>query len=574
MKKKVLVLFKTHLDIGYTDTAETVTNNYLTKYLPNAVKVGYRLKNTDTPFIWTVGSWLIWRALKSEAGPTVEQAIRDGILRWHALPFTTHTELMSEKLFEAGLSLSDKLDERFGFHTVGAKMSDVPGHTIGMVPIMKRHGVKFLHIGANTATPMPSVPHIFRWRCGEDEIAVMYQRYYGQTEDLGDFAVYFAHTGDNEGPQSAEQIIAEYEKIRKLYPDCEPQAATIDDLAEAVCAMKDLPVVDREIGDTWIHGAGTDPQKVSRYRKVLRALEQYPESPFDLTDNLLLIPEHTWGGDSKQFFPYPGGWDVDALAEMKQERQRIEETWSEQRAYVAKAEKLFGVTPDYPVAPPDLTGFEEAAADEVPIPCAISWQLFDNADFERYKETYLRCREDWALNNCTKVGLPDYAGGIFDAHIDKAYRKGAESIWFLSFDKTAAEKYGLPTFTVEVRGEDVTIRWFGKKASRLPQAFWLKFTGFAENWRIRKMGQWITPEEIIDSPLISAVDRGIKNDDAEIVSLDCALVAPFGRRLLQYGVKNAEQDMYFNLYNNIWNTNFPLWYADDGLFRFQVKKTV
>ena len=27
-----------------------------------------------------------------------------------------------------------------------------------------------------------------------------------------------------------------------------------------------------------------------------------------------------------------------------------------------------------------------------------------------------------------------------------------------------------------------------------------------------------------------------------------------------------------NLYNNIWNTNFPMWYSDDALFRFIKKK--
>ena len=45
---------------------------------------------------------------------------------------------------------------------------------------------------------------------------------------------------------------------------------------------------------------------------------------------------------------------------------------------------------------------------------------------------------------------------------------------------------------------------------------------------------------------------------------------PFGRRLLQYGVKDAKEDLWFCLYDNIWNTNFPMWYSDDGLFRFTV----
>jgi hypothetical protein len=26
--------------------------------------------------------------------------------------------------------------------------------------------------------------------------------------------------------------------------------------------------------------------------------------------------------------------------------------------------------------------------------------------------------------------------------------------------------------------------------------------------------------------------------------------------------------MHFNLYNNVWGTNFPMWYEDDARFRF------
>ena len=332
-KKRVLVLFKTHLDVGFTDLAETVTERYLSVYLPNAIRVGIELKNTDTPFIWTVGSWLVWRALQRDADGSVERAIRDGILRWHALPFTTHTELMSPKLFEYGLSLSKKLDKRFSLTTTGAKMSDVPGHTVGMIPLMKQYGVSFLHIGVNPATPLPPVPKVFRWKRGDDEIRVMVQSDYGEVEDFGDFAVYFAHTGDNLGPQSAECVTSEYEKVRALFPDGTIKAATVDDLADEVAKMKDLPVVEKEIGDTWIHGAGTDPEKVSRYRKVLRKLDECGKIP-DLTDSLLLVPEHTWGEDVKTFFHDDLHYSADELAPLCAERAKIEQSWKEQRAYV------------------------------------------------------------------------------------------------------------------------------------------------------------------------------------------------------------------------------------------------
>ena len=63
----------------------------------------------------------------------------------------------------------------------------------------------------------------------------------------------------------------------------------------------------------------------------------------------------------------------------------------------------------------------------------------------------------------------------------------------------------------------------------------------------------------------------MRNSHVEIRPLDSALVAPYGRRLLQYGCSRDAQDLYFNLYNNIWNTNFPIWYGDDAMFRFVVE---
>ena len=571
MKKDILLIFKTHLDIGFTDLSENILNKYLSEYIPNAIRVGYELKDTQTPFVWTVGSWLVWQALKHDTDGTVERAVRDGILRWHALPFTTHTELMDPTLFSYGVGLSKKLDERFGYTTVGAKMTDVPGHTIGIVPILKKMGISFLHLGVNPATPLPPVPPIFRWKCGEDEIRVMYQGDYGETMDLGDSIVIFAHTGDNLGPQSAEAVIAIYNELSEKYPDYEIKAATIDDLAERVMALKNLPVVDKEIGDTWIHGLGTDPEKVSRFKKVQRHLASLGGTDLDLTDSLLCVPEHTWGLNMKRHFPYDGFYSHEDVLRMRQECALPERSWREQREYVERAETLFQITPDYPIAEPNLSLYTEC---EIPskLDFELSWQLFDNSDYERYQGDYMRCFAWWAIEDFTKVGLDDYKGGIFTAKVKRAYKKGEEMLYRLEFSQRTANKYGLPYFYLSVSKGAVTLCWFGKQPSRLPQAFWLKMKGLEEDFEIHKMGRWIRPDDIVGSPLISGTDFGVRNADYTVESLDCALVAPYGRRLLQYGVKNPKQNLYFNLYNNIWNTNFPMWYSDDAIFRFLISK--
>ena len=572
--KEILLIFKTHLDIGFTDYAESVLQKYLEQYIPNAIRAGYELKDTETPFVWTVGSWLLWQALQNDKDKIVENAIKDGILRWHALPFTTHTELMNSTLFEYGVSLSKKLDERFGVKTVGAKMSDVPGHTIGMIPILKKYGVNFLHIGVNPATPLPPVPPVFKWKYRDDEITVMYQGNYGEVAEFDDFIVYFAHTGDNLGPQSAEDIIATYREIQERYPNCKIKASTIEELAERVSCMQGVPVIEKEIGDTWIHGVGTDPQKVSRYRKLLRNIEKIDKISFDLTDNLLCVPEHTWGMDVKTHFAFKQFYTHQELELfVNDERKKIEKSWKEQRDYVSKAEKLLNVQSDYPIKRPDLSTYVKVENIQEPN-FEISWQLFDVLDYERYKKEYMRCHLNWAIWDFTKVGLEKYKGGIYTASVVDVYQNSTEVLYHYVFEKELAQEYGLPEFYLSIKDDKIELKWFNKKMSRLPQAFWFKIKGLEEDWQLQKMGVWISPEEIIGSPLISAIDKGVKNPSVEIESWDCALVAPFGRQLLQYNLKNCKQDLYFNLYNNIWNTNFPMWYSDDALFRFFLKKHI
>lgn len=571
MIKEVLIVFKTHLDIGYTDYSENVIQKYLDNFIPSAIQTGYALKDTDTPFIWTVGSWLIWEGLKHDTDKKLEQAIRDGIISWHGLPFTSHTELMSEKLFDYGLSISEKLDRRFGRKTIGAKMTDVPGHTIGMVPLMAKKGLKFLHLGVNTGTPNPKVPTIFNWKCDDSEIMVMYENSYGSTKEFDDFAICFGHTFDNCGSQSVDEIQKLYARLQKQYPNAVVKAATLNDVAEKMLTLKNVPSIYNEIGDTWIHGAATDPKKLGMYRELLRTIENKSLDEIDLSNNLLLVPEHTWGMCLQKYFNNTELWYNKDFqkTECTPARTTFEKSWAEQRNYVKKAEKLLDTRADYTPHVPDLCGYTKIEIPETDF--EFSWQLFDNSDYQRYMEKYLTLTPDnvgWVIWDYLKLGLPNYTGGIYNAAPTACYKKDNDLLFKLEFDNALAEEYGLPYAWLKTDGTTYELSWFSKKPSRLPQAFWFKFKGLDENWQISKMNKWIDPEKIIGSPLIMGTDKGVKNNHVHIEPLDSALVAPFGRRLLDFEMFPHNQDLYFNLYNNIWNTNFPMWYSDDTRFRF------
>lgn len=323
--KKVHVVYKTHLDIGFTDMGETVLERYRKEYIPHSIDLAFELNTEkEKKFIWTVGSYLIDDYLKhgsEEEVKRLETAIARGDICWHGLACTTHTELLDEELFHFDLSLSDKLDERFGKQTISAKMTDVPGHTRAIVGMLADHGKQYLHLGVNPSSMVPGVPLSFVWRSKGREVIVQYSFVYGAPcyiEGM-DEVLEFAHTGDNLGPQSADAIQAEMDRIQAIYPNAAVEASTMDAYARSVMGFKDkLPVVEEEIGDTWIHGIATDPLKVMRYRALVELKDRWKqEGKMDsgkrgyeaFMMNLLLVAEHTWGLDYKKYLADFTNWE-------------------------------------------------------------------------------------------------------------------------------------------------------------------------------------------------------------------------------------------------------------------------
>ena len=64
--QKVIVVSKTHLDLGFTDYAEHIYHKYLDEFIPNAVSIANELNADGSKrFVWTTGSWLLKEALKN-----------------------------------------------------------------------------------------------------------------------------------------------------------------------------------------------------------------------------------------------------------------------------------------------------------------------------------------------------------------------------------------------------------------------------------------------------------------------------------------------------------------------------
>jgi len=319
--KRVLVMFKCHFDAGFIDTQAAVVQKYFTEYFPRAIQVASSMRQSgDHRYVWTTGSWLLYEYFE-QATPQdrrrMEQAIENGDIAWHALPFTWQTELIAPSMIAGGISLSQSLDRRFGRTTTGAKMTDVPGHTRGIVAPLASQGVKFLDIGVNDASTPAQLPPWFAWEAPTGEtLMVMYHHGYGAVRRVpdSDLAVAIVVRDDNSGPHTPEEIAATYADLQRQFPNAEVIPTSLTEIANAIEPHKHaLPVVTQEIGDTWIHGVSSDPLKLARYREVARLRESWlAQGKFrigDATDvallrHLLLEVEHTWGTDTKTWLDF------------------------------------------------------------------------------------------------------------------------------------------------------------------------------------------------------------------------------------------------------------------------------
>lgn len=654
---KVHVVFKTHLDVGFTDLADKVVESYFTNFIPQAMNLSKNLreKYSECRFRWTTGSWLIYKYLEDTHGPDrklMEEGIMAGDICWHALPFTMHSEALDTSLFDLGIKLSERLDQRFGKMTIGAKMTDVPGHTRSIVPSLEAAGIKFLHIGVNPASSPPKVPQFFKWQAPDGSmVVVMYDNEYGGQVLIpgSSEAVAIILTGDNHGPHDENAVIEIYRNLAKRFPQAEIVSNDLSDIASTCIEYVDqLPTIKSELGDSWIHGIGSDPFKIGQLREMSRlrkswiqssTLQDGSELDLKIGVPLIRVAEHTWGLDVKSHLK---AWDIytpEALVKARKQEafKRIEASWQEKRNYIQdainalpsgmKSQTLQALRDLKPVRPElenwkkldqprdpiklpqfllgldstgalcmlenRMSGREWAARDQL-LGC-FAYQSFSQADYTRFMNQYLTQRPEWALADFGKPGLENVKAlsQTRQAQMTAAWFKQEKKSDLILVEmevvdmegnaipgcpKSLTLKYSVSKTEPQI---DITLQWFDKMANRLPEAMWFSlvppvFEG--GKWMMDKMGQDVDPRNVVEDGghKLHAVAEGVSYTDQVskmmIKTLDAPLVAPGERTMLDFdNTKPAASDgMHFCLYNNVWGTNFVMWFDDDMRFRFKI----
>jgi hypothetical protein len=366
MVKKIILVFKTHFDIGFTDLSSRVIDNYADSMLREVVATCKATEHMEKlKYVWTMPSWplkVITERCSEELKAELDLLIERGQIVWHALPFTSHTDFCSAEEYIEGLRFGRELSDTYHKpYPISAKMTDVPGHCIMLPAILGGAGIKFLHLGCNEFANPPKLPFLFHWQAMSGErVLTMYSKGgYGTSllppEDWN-YPVWMAlmQTRDNCGPQSVAVIEKLVKKVRSKYPEAEIVCGTMDDFYNEMvkCDLSELPTISKDLADTWIHGIGSYPIEVGMVReerersKRLQAMimKQYMEASDWNGDgaaeilnryyeNVSLFEEHTWGADVKTWLgPERVYRKKDFLkAKLKDNYKFMEASWQEQR---------------------------------------------------------------------------------------------------------------------------------------------------------------------------------------------------------------------------------------------------
>ena len=185
--KDLIIVFKMHFDIGYTDLAESVLNRYNTSMIDETLS---SVQATSTlpvneQFVWTLPGWPMKYMLENSTPDRkkgLESALRDGRFRLHALPFTIETESSDLENLVRSMSYSSQINQKYGRPLPrDAKMTDVPSHSWILPTLLTHAGVKILHIGCNPGSASPNVPSLFWWEGpdGSRLLTINWAEYYG-----------------------------------------------------------------------------------------------------------------------------------------------------------------------------------------------------------------------------------------------------------------------------------------------------------------------------------------------------------------------------------------------------------
>jgi hypothetical protein len=400
----VIIVYKTHFDLGYTALAREVVHYYrseMTDKVLETIEQNSR-QPKDQQFVWTVSGWPMKQILGEGQSPEhrgkLEQAIRDGNLAIHAYPFTTHTEMAELEDLVRGLNISSALDRQFGLPlSTAAKMSDVPGQSWIFPTLFAHAGIKFYHMGGPVVNKALGLPPFFWWQ-GPDgsRLLTLYDNGYGSSAlPPPDWPfktwVYINMTGDNQGPPGPDRVKEDVAFFSQR--GIKARVGKLDDFAELILKedLSRLPIIRSDIPDPWIHGPMSSPEACKLAQNIRLAIGSADELTSlercwgvyrpDISkaistayEKSLLFSEHTWGMANQHYVqtPYGKAWDALWSRGLPPNYKLMEESWREHSAHIEEVQRL--VTDPYADALMTLCDNVNVAGPRIVVYNPLPWK--------------------------------------------------------------------------------------------------------------------------------------------------------------------------------------------------------
>lgn len=226
------------------------------------------------------------------------------------------------------------------------------------------------------------------------------------------------------------------------------------------------------------------------------------------------------------------------------------------------------------------------------------YQSFDERDEQRWISEYCRNIKNtgfWAIPDQSKPGLEianTQPATIFTPFVLSADRidNATNSVLTLrlALPAQASELWGAPreiSLSYRIPAGpgplEIELALSGKDASRLPEAGWLGFCPVTDTgrWTLEKLGTRVDPQNIVrnGNRNLHAVSKimhaGASGREFSLTPLDATLVAVGKPALYRFEniIPDPTDGFHINLHNNMWGTNFTMWFDDDLRSRFTLE---
>ena len=417
-------------------------------------------------------------------------------------------------------------------------------------------------------------------------------------------------TYDNVGPQSADVIY----NLEKETAGNELKVGTMDDFYREImkCDLSDLPVIRGEIGDTWIHGVGSYPVETGVLRrtrnklKALRTLKGFSnreitEKVDEAYENMLLFGEHTFGLDVRVYIGDNRRYDKEGFRTQRKEERfaKIEKSWNEQRAYAYTAEKkvneiaaLLGYREETPASDARSPYKARLVGNDIVVTMPNGKEVkvcyeYRSISFWKMNEFlrhYLQRVVHWGLSDFGRDNHPENDGAEFIGKVVSCVEKEGSLVVDYVSDEISYGEYGnAPRYRITVTPLSdrvrVILELFEKQASPMIEAGNLIFDCATEGKKFlaTKCGQEIDPcTDIVEggNNVLFAIERYAAIDEIAVHSIDAPLLSFGGNGIFEKSLDKfcipERKSMVFNLFNNQWGTNFPLYTEGNMTFEFEI----